>query len=357
MVTRVEKIENHFLEKIASNELKPGDQLPTVKEIKTIFNVGHVTAANVLKSLSDKGDIKTVRGHGSFVSRRNDTVKKQQQKIVYACGHGISPELTSFYMRVYQGAKDNIAFAGYLLDFVTVDLVDSKKIDFKIADNSIAVISDNDDVLKQCIANKLDKKGVALVYCGMGTNILNVNSVVPDNYAGAVQAVKYLIECGHRCIAYVGVFDHGIDRCHSLRIQGWQDSMKKAGLDISEVMQWHISKHSEKLLNILKRIKAGDSDVPTAFLVANDAMAAEIINAALILGLSIPRDLSIIGFENHYQSTDPAITTMACSGADFGREAVCLVEKLQAYPNYQPIHVQLPMQLLERGSVRNIGEE
>ena len=354
MVTRVEKIENYFLEKIASNELKPGDQLPKVREIKEIFNVGHVTAANVLKGLSDKGSIKTVRGHGAFISQPDISSTISQKTIIYACGHGLSPELTSFYMRAYQGAKDNVKSVGYDLDFIAVDLLGQDKFNLGITDGAVGVISDNDGVLSQCIAGNLEGKGVRLAYCGMGTNIINVNAVVPDNYAGAVQATKHLIECGHKRIVFVSVLNGSMDRRHNLRIQGWQDTMQKAELEMSEIMRWYIHKHSEDVINILKKIKNGDNDAPTALLVANDAMAGEIMNAAMMIGIRIPQDLSIIGFENHYIKIEPEITTVTCVGANFGREAVSLIDKVLAYPDCQPMRVHLPMQLMERGSVRNI---
>ncbi len=352
MVTRVEKIENYFLEKIASNELKPGDQLPTVKEIREFFNVGHVTAANVLKGLSEKGRVKTVRGHGAFVSRPDMSPVISQKTIIYACGHGVTPELTSFYMRAYQGAKDNVKSSGYNLDFIAVDLLGHDKFDLGITDGAVGVIADNDGVLEQCIAGHLEKKGVRLVYCGMGTNIINVNAVIPDNYAGAAQATEYLIKCGHQRIIFVTVVNGIMDRRHNLRIQGWQNAMQKAGLEMFEVMQWHIYKHSEEVVNLLKKVKAGDNNAPTALLVANDAMAGEIMNTAMMMGIRIPQDLSIIGFENHGIQIEPEITTVTCVGADFGREAVSLIDKVLAYPDCQPIRVHLPMRLMERGSVR-----
>ena len=95
-------IKDIFTEEILQGSLKLGDKLPSVKDIKVLMGVGHVTAANALQNLSKKGYVKTIRGRGSFVCKLPDA-QKTSGIITYAFGHGVSPELTSFYIDDVRG--------------------------------------------------------------------------------------------------------------------------------------------------------------------------------------------------------------------------------------------------------------
>ena len=127
MLMRIEEVENHFVEKISSRELNPGDRLPTVKDIRTLLGVGYVTAAHALQGLSRKGynlriasslcKLRTIRGaflpdnqstlspkwfHAYFqeadqrIQKRWSASKHQTQRRIPASHSTIHPEIMLF---------------------------------------------------------------------------------------------------------------------------------------------------------------------------------------------------------------------------------------------------------------------
>ncbi len=247
MITRAEEVEKHFVEKINRNELKPGDMLPSVKSIKEILGVGHVTAAHALQNLSKNGYIKTVRGHGSFVCEQTN-IHTSAGIITYAFGHGMHPELTSFYMRIYQAAKETANASNYDLDFSPIDLTTPAEYRLCGADGASAIIFDTDHVLQQCDLSSLQSKNIPLIYCGIGSNLFALYSAMPDNYAGARLATKHLISKGHKSIIFVNTFENATDyRCID-RQHGWEDTMRLANLNPAKVLKWHHIEYSEPVI-------------------------------------------------------------------------------------------------------------
>ncbi len=354
MQTKTEEVEKYFTDKILHSELKPGDKLPSVKNIKDILGVGHVTAANALQNLSKKGYIKTIRGQGAFVCNLND-IKKSAGIITYAFGHGLSPELTGFYMRTYQSAKNAANSSNYDLDFIAIDLNDPAECRLNGADGAVAIIFDTDNILKQCNLQSPQYKKVPLIYCGMGSNLFGLNSVTPDNYTGARLATEYLIKNGHQNITFITTVKRLNDYRGIERLRGWKDAMQSKNLSSKNIIEWHHCEHSQPLTSLLEKIKNKSIDTPTALLVTNDAMALEIKQLALQIGIHIPQDLSIMGFENHPTAAPAEISTVTCDETYLGHEAILLVENILRYPECQPLHIRVPMQLIERNSVKCIN--
>jgi DNA-binding LacI/PurR family transcriptional regulator len=82
----------------------------------------------------------------------------------------------------------------------------------------------------------------------MGSNLLNINSVSPDNYSGAKLATEYLIRNGHQNIAFISPLGTPMDFRCTERIHGWQDTMHLKNLIPGDIIQWHHLKHSEQTI-------------------------------------------------------------------------------------------------------------
>ena len=142
-----------------------------------------------------------------------------------------------------------------------------------------------------------------------------------NNSQAAMDAVSYLIDLGHRRIAYInGPADSPL--CKD-RLRGYTRAMKTAGLAIEP--QWvaagDYSPESGRLAAIeLLQLK----NPPTAIFTASDPMAIGALRAATELGVSIPGQLSLIGFDDirfaEYMS--PSLTTVHQPREDIGRTAM-----------------------------------
>ena len=94
-------------------------------------------------------------------------------------------------------------------------------------------------------------------------------------------------------------------------------------------------------------------DPPTAIFAANDLSAIQVIRVADELGLNVPEDLSVVGFDNIPESAlvDPPLTTVDQSIQELGREAVRLLLGLVRDGDApEPAHLTLPIQLVVRKS-------
>ena len=96
------------------------------------------------------------------------------------------------------------------------------------------------------------------------------------------------------------------------------------------------------------------SDPPTAIFAANDMSAIATMDVAQSLGLSVPDDLSVIGFDNILESAlaSPSLTTIDQSIQEMGYEATRLLVELIDDPDQEPAHLTLPTELVVRQSCR-----
>ena len=97
------------------------------------------------------------------------------------------------------------------------------------------------------------------------------------------------------------------------------------------------------------------SDRPTGIFCFNDRMAMGVYQAASALGLTIPADVSVVGFDDQELISDslrPGLTTVALPHYEMGHWAVrTLLEQIEAQPPYQLAHALMRCPIIRRGSV------
>lgn len=133
-----------------------------------------------------------------------------------------------------------------------------------------------------------------------------------DNQLAAQQAVQYFIQQGHQKIAYIGSVNQNIST--TLRAQGYQNAMIDAGLAVDQ--RWFQNADAnygfQSGLHIALDMLSCDNR-PTAIFCISDVLALSCIRASRTLGLRVPEDISIIGFDNvEYASMfEPELSTIA----------------------------------------------
>jgi len=176
-------------------------------------------------------------------------------------------------------------------------------------------VSENDSVAKLC-------DSIGCRYVRMGSAVIDdTEHMVASNDREAVRtATEYLIEQGHRRIGLVAG-PHGFRSARERRL-GFEDALAAAGIALprSMIADGNYTFESglvaaERLLDVMPR--------PTAIFSSNDEMAAGIIHAARQRGLDIPRDLSIIGFDDTPIAAHvwPPLTTVRWPIASMARSA------------------------------------
>lgn len=171
-----------------------------------------------------------------------------------------------------------------------------------------------------------------------------------DNLEGARIAVDHLISQGHRKIAFIGQSPGRV--VAKLREQGYREALTRAGLEIDPRFVLEANGTTESGRGAVERMFVRDQ-LPSAFFCVNDATALGVIIALTARGYDLPRDFSVMGFDDiSYASfVTPSLTTMKQPRLEIGEASM---ELLLALLEGQPIknrHVLLRADLILRNSV------
>lgn len=175
-----------------------------------------------------------------------------------------------------------------------------------------------------------------------------------DERAAGAAMTRSLIAQGHQRIGFLAGLPDGHPQ-HDERRQGFLEAMAEAGLKVPANLLACGSFHFEEALEPL-RAMLGRKQRPSAVFCANDDMAAAALQVAAELGLAVPADLSVIGFDDSYiaRIVTPRLTTIRQPLHEMGWEAADMILRGQATPDLGHQRV-LPYQLVEGRSTAPLG--
>ncbi|MGC4892399.1 LacI family DNA-binding transcriptional regulator [Micromonospora sp. DT31] len=194
------------------------------------------------------------------------------------------------------------------------------------------------------------KHGFHVVAVDPHTGPSGLPTVDSDNFAGAVLATNYLLSLGHRRIGHIS----GRTDLESARLReaGFRRAMADAGVAVDEQLVRVGGFRTESAASTAAALLALP-DRPTAIFAGNDLSAISTLDVARGIGLTVPDDLSVIGFDNVPESAlvDPPLTTIRQPLQRMGAEALRLLIDLIAGVARET-HIQLPTELVIRASCR-----
>ncbi|MGM7724279.1 LacI family DNA-binding transcriptional regulator [Metabacillus sp. Hm71] len=151
--------------------------------------------------------------------------------------------------------------------------------------------------------NRSNKRVKELFQSGFPTVLYNstvdnyeqANYIILNNEKGAYMATEHLIELGHREIAYISGPETflNLDRQHI----GYKKALKKYGIQYNENLVYQGALSYHEIIHFVDKLFSS-TNRPTSIFVNSDQMALAIIDAVTKLNLEVPKDLSIIGFDN-----------------------------------------------------------
>jgi LacI family transcriptional regulator len=178
-------------------------------------------------------------------------------------------------------------------------------------------------------------------------------SVIATNHVGALAAMEHLLSLGHRRIGFIG----GRPDLQSAirRLEGYKDSLHQANIpfDLNLVQIGDFTQETgyccaQKLLALQPR--------PTAIFAANDKSAIGAIEACTAIGLKVPEDISIIGFDNIEEASfvNGGLTTVDQFISNMGRVAVeMLIHLIQNKPLENLVY-RMPTHLIVRNTCQAV---
>lgn len=178
-----------------------------------------------------------------------------------------------------------------------------------------------------------------------------VSSIEIDNIAGGRLAAEYLISKGYKSFGFIGEGGQPAYSLHATdkRFEGYKKTLIENGFDLSDS---NISFHEYGMdfsVKSVKKILSG-SDKPDAIFAASDLQAVGVIKAAREMGLKVPENIAVIGFDDIDLADYMGITTINQSLDQSGQTAVELLVKQMKDPMDSVKHISYQLKIIERYS-------
>lgn len=183
---------------------------------------------------------------------------------------------------------------------------------------------------------------------------LAFNCVLYDDANGCYEAARYLLHLGHRRIAFVG---NEKLNWFARRLKGYRKAMAEAGVPaLTAIEDWRVSNIDYGQLAAAHLLR--NDPAPTAILAANDELAAGVWKELSRRGISIPKDLSLVGFgdRTEFSILEPSLTTVAVFEEQLGeRLSHMLLDRLKKSSKNSRTE-RYPCKLIERHSCQQHRE-
>jgi LacI family transcriptional regulator len=181
----------------------------------------------------------------------------------------------------------------------------------------------------------------------------NYPSVHATNHQGATEVMNYLMGLGHKRIGFIS--GRAELESSNRRFMGYRDALEQAGLPVAEELVAAGDyttetgvKCARELLSLEKR--------PTAIFASNDQTAMGVFQAAQEMGVRIPEDLSVVGFDNIMDSKYMGLTTVDQFISEMGFVATQMLIKLINGEALDSQTYKMQTRLVVRNSCRSITE-
>jgi len=350
--------------KISSNILKPGDKLPTELELAKLYNVSRTTSQRALAELERKGLIDRKRGKGSFVSSsRSANIHIGSNKIISIILPYSGP--SGRLIEYINGASNYAGKNGYYLTIHTTDNDSNEEreaLKGLIKNNEISgaifypTRRDNFDILYLLYLDNYP-----IVTIDKRFQSLPLSYVVSDNFNGGYKATSFLIENGHERIAYISTLP--IEDISSIRERffGYCSALKEHNVPIDTNLfcfdfRCQNNKADAKSIETLKHFL---KDGVTAIFAEHDYIAISIYQTLQDMGVRVPEDISLMGFDNVeiLEHLDIPLATINQNFYDIGGMAAKTVIDMIEHGYCDSRENIIPVELVVGESVANIKEQ
>jgi LacI family transcriptional regulator len=334
--------------------------------IKTIADLANVSCTTVSRVLNNKPDVKpetrkyileliesynfqpSVFARGIHLKKSNCIGLIIPSEIDYIL-------MNSFYAEVIRGIASELYERGYFLLF----LYTNKREDFvnvykqNRVDGFIIIrlgVYDRD------IIATLNGIGAPFVSTAHISGETNMTVVDIDHYKAASKGVEYLISLGHKRIGMLAAAN-SLTNCKE-RFDAYKDVLRKYDIPFDDVLVEEADTSTQGGYNAMKRMLKNKIE-PTAVFVAGDVMAKGAMKAIKEAGKSIPKDISVMGFDGVPESefTEPSLTTIKQPSFSKGKTAASLlIDKLENKSAIESITMDVELIIRESTDNYKLGK-
>ena len=302
--TKYAKLKEYIKEEIIMGRIKPGDQIPSENTLSEKLSLSRHTVRKAISMLVNEGYLYTEHGRGTFCKDRS--ISRANSRNI-----GVMTTYISEYIfpRVIQGIDSVLSEKGYSIMLKNTDndvekealylqeILDKDLEGLIIEPTKSSVFSNN---VKYYQA--LDEHNIPYIFIhGVYQQLENKPQIILNDSDGMYLAVKYLIDMGHKDI--VGIFKaddiQGIER-H----KGYAKALAEKFLQYNpdNVVWFHTEDRKIKPYSSIEAMLNNGKKID-AIACYNDQVAFGIYEKLVGMGLTVPDDISITGFDDSYYST------------------------------------------------------
>ncbi|MFQ3586447.1 MAG: GntR family transcriptional regulator [Fimbriimonadaceae bacterium] len=330
---------------ILSGALAAGEKLLSEPELAEALGVSRMTANKAILSLVAEGWLERTKGRGTYVSEHPPRVRKSFAAIV---AEDLDGAVENYYFgALYLELVHAAARAGYSLSLLDLDEVRRRPSQLGRLDG-VVLINPPQRALEGLGGSLSHLPAVVLGATWWGGHWSCIDS---DNVLGTGLAVSHLAGLGHRKLAFVGGCPH--DSNTRDRRRGFRLACRLFGVEaVDEIpVSPEAVALSEEAIDAIDRVLR-QADRPTALVVGGAVLALHAARAATERGLSLPRDLSLVAYDDpaFLAAFQPALTTVRQPLADMARVAFQELLRRCEAPNSEPSHLSCMPELVVRRS-------
>lgn len=335
--------------------LPPVAPRPTLRDVATAAGVHPATASRALneatRSLVRPATVARVREVAASLGYQVNPIARSLKTSRSETVGVLVPDLTNpLFPPIVRGIEDTLADSGYTVLTANTDNDPARTssnfsaMQARQVDGFIVATALLDDPLMHEAA----ARGVPMVLVNRLTEHLDVSAVSADDATGVERTVDHLVDLGHRDIAHVaGPLQVSTG---AVRMRAFRAAMQRHGLRDDRIVETETYSEPAGRTALLQLLEGDDR--PTAIVAGNDLLALGCYDALEELGLSCPRDLSIVGFNDmpFIARLQPPLTSVRVPQYELGVEAARLLLDRLTGRTTTPRVVLLPVHLVVRGS-------
>lgn len=326
----------------------------SIEDVARLAGVSITTVSRVINKFSSVKDrnrvkvldaVKQLKFQPSIFAQRLATGKTNEVALIMPRYEGI---FYSFY------ALELIRGIGTLCEALKLDLL------LHITDvrSVVSVRGIGGVIFADIIGNRhqledVVSRGIPCVVLNNYVEDLEVSCIAIDNAGGAEAAVNYLISLGHRRIAHIS--GDLVTQAATQRYEGYKRALIKNNIALSDDLLFKTD-YSRGQARLAAEKLAKMPNPPTAVFVASDSMALEVMTVLKEAGKEIPRDLSIVGFDDNPSGLygPVALTTVRQPLIRMAEESVKELKRLMSDKKPKIKKIYLPAELVIRESCQPV---
>lgn len=317
----------------------------SMQDIANRLNISRMTVSKAFKNDADissemREKVRLMAQEMGYQYAKNDPLS-----LIVLVPEVFLADTEDFYTTLFRRLNENANVKNISLFLKII----SKKDEMEQSTNFSHVSKDGIMMLGQfekAYVIKVQSLGLPLICVDFYYDDLELDSIVSNNFNAGYIATRYLLNKGHKHIGYVGTIPSTTSIID--RYLGFTKALIEKGLDYQKSVIVEDRDHEGNMIDLVLPKK-----LPSAFLCNNDHIAYLLIKKLQQMGLSVPKDVSVIGFDDVMYSkiSQPMITTMKVSRKYMAEQAITLMIRRMNNKKAKLINMSLECLMVERDSV------